>query len=279
MRWTIALTVALLAVLPFAPAEGLGQGKKKKGMTEGVKASPQEYAQLQNVKELMGKLGFADDKAVSLRVEYSHMVPNPAFKPGGMPKGGKGGGADLNRLYQEIIRDQAEIARAKNPIERQRKMQELQRDMQKLQMAIAKASGKGGGAPQKGGNMNGPFKLVTENKEFDLDLVDNVIVRWLNPPFEYDDKGEAKKYTKEELAKMKGKDAKLPGYEAKLDSLLPGQTVKVYLKAPVKGASKKNLLDEAEGNPGAGSRPTVAMIVILEESNLPVAPPKKKGKK
>lgn len=256
MRCLIVLPLALLAALSVAPVEVFAQNKKKKSS----KATPQEYAKLVNVKELNGKLGFADGTTVSLQVDYSHLVPNPAYKP--RPSSTYSRGTNLNGQYQAIQRDRIALARARNPTDYRRKLQQLQRDMQRLRTAMAKAAAKAR-TSQRTSSTNGPFKLVTEKKEFDLDVADKLIVRRLNPPFEYDDRGEVKTYTREELAKMRGTDTRLPGYAATISDLMPGQTVKVYLRAPTGAAKERNLLNEVEGVPSRASRPSVAMIVIL----------------
>lgn len=249
--------------------------KKEKGKMakSGVKADADDYAKIVNVKELTGTVVGADEKGVTFRTEMQHLEPNPNYKPGAYPKGG---GTDLQRRYNEILRDQAEIARAKTARERQRRLMELRRDMEALQTAMMKAAAKAG---KDAGKMpaNGPFRVVTEKLDFDLAMEEKVVVRWNNPPFEYDDKGNPKVYTKEELQKLKGSDTKLPGYAGKLEDLMFGTSVKVFLTPPPKDSAKKEkekLLDEVEGGP----RPSVRMVLILEEAKLPVAPPKK-GKK
>src|SRR6516164_7652528 len=54
-------------------------------------------------------------------------------------------------------------------------------------------------------------------------------MRPLNLPKVFDDDGKVKKYTDAELKEKKGKKANLPGYEAKVEDLRVGQTVKVKL--------------------------------------------------
>lgn len=276
MTRILSLCGILLALAGSAP-DALAQ-KKNKGLKGGVKASPEEYLQIQNVKELVGKLAYSDDKALTLRFEMQRMEPNPAFKPAAFPKGGGTAGTDIQRKYNDIQRRQIELARAKNPLDRQRKLLQLQRDMQALQLAIAKAA-KGPATAKM--PKDGPFRVVTETKDFDLDIADKLVVRWLNPPFEYDDKGNPKTYTKEELTKMRGPDPKLPGYMGKPDDLIAGQTVKLFLTPPPKDSktAKRPKLDEDEGI-GNVPRPTVQMILIVEEGGLGLGlvPAKKKGK-
>src|SRR5262249_1313296 len=50
------------------------------------------------------------------------------------------------------------------------------------------------------------------SKDYKMRAVDDVKVRSYKPPLDYDEKGNVRVYTKEELAKMKGKES-LPGYQ------------------------------------------------------------------
>jgi hypothetical protein len=53
-------------------------------------------------------------------------------------------------------------------------------------------------------------------KQYDMEGINKLVVRRLNLPLEYDNKGYPKKYSKEDLDRLKGKDKTLPGYEAGL---------------------------------------------------------------
>jgi hypothetical protein len=97
---------------------------------------------------------------------------------------------------------------------------------------------------------------------------DKIQVRSLYPPVDYDDKGNLKRWTAKELAKLKG-TSRLPGYPAQFDALRPGQLLSVYLAKPVKqksgsyGAKKKFAEEDDELGP---MRPEAVMIVILLEA-------------
>ena len=75
---------------------------------------------------------------------------------------------------------------------------------------------------------------------------DAVLVRVTDPPVEYDEKGNIKTPSKEELQTLKGPDKTLPGYPGEYDNLANGQTVVVYLsrKLPPKTDTSK---DKAAG--------------------------------
>src|SRR5439155_20913538 len=107
----------------------------------------------------------------------------------------------------------------------------------------------------------------------ELQATDDMKVRTLQLPLDFDEKGRPKKYTNKEIQELRGPDQRLPGYTADFDSLKPEQTVKVYLAkkkavaapapaAPPKGKDKDK--DKDDDKPGA-ERPEIAMVVILTE--------------
>jgi hypothetical protein len=58
-------------------------------------------------------------------------------------------------------------------------------------------------------------------KEFELEFAPKASLRKVRVPFEYDDKGNPKKYSAADLAKLKGA-GNLPGYIAKAEDFTPG---------------------------------------------------------
>lgn len=96
----------------------------------------------------------------------------------------------------------------------------------------------------------------------ELQAADDMKVRMLFPPVEYDEKGRPKKYTKKELDDLKGPDKKLPGYPAEFDNLKPEQTVEVYLAKTKTAPRPKGKDKDATGET---PRPQVVMIVIQFE--------------
>jgi|GEM_PF-6825248 len=111
--------------------------------------------------------------------------------------------------------------------------------------------------------MKNQQNLVTfkdDVKRIDCVAVDDMKVRTLLLPVEYDDKGKPKKLTEKEKRALKGSDLKAPGYEADFESLKPEQTVEVHLeKAAHKSKSKdKDAADVKEPK-------KAIMIVIVSE--------------
>jgi hypothetical protein len=241
-----------LVLLLILGNDGLPQGKEKKKEEESSKPTLMEYKQIQQAKELEGKLGGIASALLTLQLNIPRYEPNPKFNP---PKTANN---YLIRM-REVHLDYMRLMNSKNPLQYQRRLAELAAEMNRLQALVAKA------------NVTSPFKAVPHFKDFELPVSEKVVVRKFNLGMEYDNEGNIIQRSKEEIAKLRGKDPKVPGYAAKLDDLKPGQTVHLYLTPP----SKKE--DEGVGNI---ARPTVRMIVIMQDvSNLATSTgnPKKKN--
>lgn len=250
MRRHFGIVSVVAALLVFQQA-GLNAGKKDK-VKEGVKASPGEYAELGKYPEMTGKLLASDVRSATVRTEFQTWVVDPAFKPGSLKLPGH-----LQARQDYLLRQQIEIARIKNIAERQRRILANQQAIERLKVEISRhfASDKS--------VKNGPYKMVMASRDFELTLEDKVKVRRATLPTT-DEKGAAKTYSKEELAKLKGTDPKVPGYEAAASDLAKGQLVQLFLTPPPKDAKKK--VDEDDEPIG---RPTVRMILILDEDPAP----------
>ena len=114
------------------------------------------------------------------------------------------------------------------------------------------------------------FRIGQVLRDVELQPSDDMKVRILQPPADFDEKGRPKRYTAKELKEMKGDDPKLPGYTADFDSLKADQIVKVYLgtRKEAKGAAKPKARKkgkEAEENAEAGHKPEITMVVIIAE--------------
>jgi hypothetical protein len=229
----------LLAVLPVLwPSEAAGQ-KQKKNTPKLEDATDEDYAAIRKLKDISGTLTALDPEAktLTLRYEYQTYEPIP-LKPN--PRAGQQYN-NLLRTQQRLMNDYQQILRAKNPAQQQQRMQRWMLDYQRFQVQ----------AQQMG--VKAQYKTVAHAKEFDFDVSAEVKVARAKPPMEYDDKGNIKEYTKEELKKMRDPD--MPGYTARIDDLQAGQTVKLYLGKPKakKGSSTSKKDDDAKksGDPKA----------------------------
>jgi hypothetical protein len=100
-------------------------------------------------------------------------------------------------------------------------------------------------------------------KPLDVRAADNVKVRSMGPPLEFDDQGFEKKWTKKELAALADKSG-LPGYPTEIDALKQGQYVDVYMAKnvpPAKVAPKKKG-PAADDPPAVSDRPEFVLLVI-----------------
>ncbi len=85
------------------------------------------------------------------------------------------------------------------------------------------------------------MKVVTEWVEVEIPIKETTKIRTKTPLQVYDDKGNIKKYSPEELKTLKGSNPNLPGYEVKVDELTPGAVVEVTLnKSPGNKDDKKD---------------------------------------
>jgi len=286
------------AVLLFlAPALVLGQNKNPGNPGGGnvTEGTPPEYAQLKKVNDVVGKLAYVDQGsgAKSFTLDIQYFYPAPGNYKGNLYQRNPGGGfrpisvaaANYQNQINNLLAKQQQYLQ--NPKKNQQKLLQIAGQIQNLQakllmqqmqqlMTMNRLFNQGAG---------GNVKLASGYKEFTMETIDNFLVRRLNPPFEYDDKGNVKQFTKEELEKMKGKDKNLVGYEAKPEDLQAGQVVRVYLarpKAKPKDKDEPKVEDKdkkAEDMPP--DPPQVRMIVILADAaaNVPDNPQPKKKKK
>ncbi len=109
------------------------------------------------------------------------------------------------------------------------------------------------------------YQVATTTKDVEWQATDDVKVRMLNPPPQFDDKGRVKKYTKKELRELKGDD-KLPGFPGEFSDIKQDQIIQVTLvkkkdapRAPVKKG--KDASAEVLGD----NLPQISMVMIVAE--------------
>ncbi len=105
-----------------------------------------------------------------------------------------------------------------------------------------------------------------EKQSLDIEASDDIVVRAANPPVQFDDKGNVKKYTAKELKALKGDNPKLPGYESDFDSLRPDQIVEVRLVKPKDQPRPRATNKDADKDAlTETSKPVATMIIILAD--------------
>ena len=127
------------------------------------------------------------------------------------------------------------------------------------------------------------YQVVQVSRDFDFQLTQNVKVRMKDLPEQFDEKGNIKKYTREELTALKGKDKNLMGYESSLEALHPGQTVLVALRTHKKAklatpAAQKDKDAAIEIDPALEHKMQVTVLVILKDGDM-AQTSKPRGKK
>jgi hypothetical protein len=145
---------------------------------------------------------------------------------------------------QQLLQAQFAMARARSP----QAMMQAQMQMVRAQQNLVQ------------------IQRVT--KDYELQATDDVKVRMMSPPPQFDDKGRVKKYTGKELKELKGND-KLPGYPGEFSDLKQDQIVQVTLvskKAPPRppaGAVKKG--KDSDPSLLLDNLPQISMVMILVE--------------
>ncbi|HZY87395.1 MAG TPA: hypothetical protein VFE78_21340 [Gemmataceae bacterium] len=231
------------------------------------------------------------DRTFTVRVQYQQLQ----LKPNALRTANNQNNA-ANRQLQQIARLQQQMARSKNPAQQ---MAQIQRIAAQMQVGQLRAQ-------------NNLYNVVNRTQDIEFMAEESVKVRTMELPEQFDEKGNVKKYTKEELKQLKGKDTKLPGYESAFESLRAGQLVQVTLadhkaKKPTtspgdakdkedkdakdKEVKEKPALDKALEKDKEKDKPAldkavdkdtekhkqVRMVVILKEDGGPV-PGGKRGK-
>jgi hypothetical protein len=235
-----ALRTSLFCLLLAAtslPADELAEKDKEKAPpTERLVRTGQALGTISNWNDTEGKF--------TLHVKIQYLEPNVQAQQ------------NYARDLQNLQTRQLQIMQNRNPVQRQQDLIKLLQDAQNLQ-----------GKPQN-------FYSVKEKEiTIDVELADDVKVRQASPPALFDEKGNIKAYTPQELKELKGmgEDAKLPGYTGERDSLRNGQTVLVTTgyKTGGKGPVLEAVVGEKKPDP-AEKKPDPA------EKKLPPAPPRPK---
>jgi hypothetical protein len=192
----------------------------------------------------------------------------------------KSGSNNVNRIVQlqnQLANDQRQIQTARTPQARYQAMNRVQQHSLQLQNAIAQINN----AAAKNGGLPPGAKIDTMKQDVEFQASESGKVRTMLLPEAFDDKGNPKKYTKEEKEELKGKDKSAPGYESSLEKLETGMKIRVVLgPAPQKKKEKEDEVKDKDEMKDAEKKMQVKLLVILEESAGTPAPknPKKKNK-
>jgi hypothetical protein len=212
------------------------------------------------------------DRMITVNVTYQKLQ----LKPG---QNLSRANQNLQRQYNHIMQLQNQLMRPSRRHNPMSTMQQLQNAMARFQVQLA----------QTQANM---FQVVNATQKVDFQLEENVKVRIKDLPEQFDEKGNIKRYTPDELRELKGKDKSLPGYESVLENLKVGQVVQVTLAPhkkprPARSASSadtdkdkpkesgKDKAKETEHDAPVEHKLQVRMIVILKDNDSASSSPKK----
>lgn len=264
----------LLALALAASAYGVD--KKKDASIDAT--NQDQIDKLALAGDLTGTVKSVGTGLLTVQVDQQTLQANPSAAA----KGSKSANAAA-RHQAELLREQEQIMKTKNPLQRAHKLQQLVAKAERYRVQAALNPGQN------------PFKVVVTHKNYDLDVPADAVIRSMQPPDAYDDKGNPKKYTATELKQLKGDDPKLPGYTADFNNLKMGQVVKIHFgkkKDPVKAKDKdaaakdkdapkekdvaaKDKDKDAAKDKDAEPKTHILMVVILKDAD-PAAADKKK---
>jgi len=281
-----AFLLAALAVLPAAPAFGQKKDKANDTNVPSVDAdtlTPGDYT---------GKLqGLPDtDGNFVVRIDFQRLQLDQKALDKALKAGGKEN-KQLNKLAaenQHIAQLQLEVLNARTAKDLAHKQQQLNQAVMKFEQTLVQLQNTAL-SPQNNPNL---YKTVTDTKDVTFHSTPDLKVRTANLPEVFDEKGNVKKYTKEELDALKGKDKNLPGYESSADKLQVGQTARATLitnkpprKDDKKAADKKDDADKpADGgdkknDPKPPDPPKTVVSVLLIVADAPSTDNKDRPKK
>jgi hypothetical protein len=248
-KWLLILGLILLAVWALPP-DARSQQKPGDAKNKVEDATSDDYAQLNNLRDVVGTLTQIDQNTPTVSFKVSYQTVDP--------KNSNSLNTQQIRL-QQLLAQQQQALTIKNPAQRQNRLAQLQAQINRAQQ-------------QSLANM----KTIPHYKGYELLPTNKVEVRWQKPKTQYDDKGNVIEYTADQLRKLRGNDPNKVGYEGNFEDLAAGQTVKLYLlkskkPAPAKDSAPddKTKKDDKSDDPFAG-RPRISMVLILSEPNNPV---------
>ena len=163
-----------------------------------------------------------EDGLLKIKVTIRYLEPNLQAQ------------ANLVREEQQLMARQAAAMRIRNPLQRQQEFIRIYQSAQNL-------------------GRESLFTLKEVQKDLEFETVDETKYRTAAPPIAFDDKGDPKKYTPDELKELKGPDH-LPGYTADGGALHSGQGVIVTAARRKPAPGEKEVAEE---------KPVATMIVIV----------------
>jgi hypothetical protein len=289
------LTAAVLALPWHVSNPASAQDKKKKDAVKADTVDSDKFPAGEQVGILKTTPG--SDRMFNLECQQERLVPTG--KVGGnpnapTPRPRQPNMARVNAAQQKIQQAQVQFASAKNAKEQQKAQTSLTKAQGDYQTAVIQVLAQSNAQSNvtmlaalrkyKIGMPTG-YRVDKVGTLVEFQGSETVKVRTMVLPEEFDDKGKPKKYTKEELATLKGKDTTLPGYESSLEKLETGQKLRVvYSKKKAAAKPKdddpdKDAVEQKDPKDPSEKKTQVKMIVILAEAPSTNTSPNDKKKK
>jgi hypothetical protein len=229
-----------------------------------------------------------NDRMFTLKITY----PEVRLKPGAKSPNPRNTHAqNVNRGYQQVIHLQQQLNRGAprhhhaihNMMQMQQAFIQMQMNQQRAMQSMARIQQQQLQQElkllqQEIQAIQNMYQVVKVTRDFIFQADESVKVRTTALPEQFDEKGNIKKYTREELAALKGKDKNLVGYESSVEALQSGQVVLVTLRAhrkpkpakldPTAAPQEKEDKDkETETSSSLEHKMQVRLIVILQDGN------------
>jgi hypothetical protein len=236
----VALLLGLFVALPAVSADEPTKARDNKDQVDGDGLAPGFFT------GTLKSVPTEKDRAFLLHVEYGRLEVKDAA---GLSRAN----ARLSALAGQINQLQTNIARSPNPDALLGRLQDLTAQLQR-----------------EAGARQNLFRVIPERKDIQFHAAPDLLVRVKRPPGEFDEKGDIRKFTPEELKTLKGKHPDLPGYEARESDLAPGQFVRV---------THGNPAPLPPGSTGAGRATNVRATLILILADSAPDPNASKSKK
>lgn len=263
-----AFMLTLVLALPAQAQKKPGQ-KQKPGQTL-------EADKVLKPGDVAGRLAAVSGNLFTLRVDYNslELAPNARNIIN-----------SANRQNQNLARQFNRLAQLQNQLGSARSARQYQSIMRQINSVVGQLQRTAGRGQQS------PYRVVRKSANIEIEMSPDVKIRTNFLPFAYDDMGEPKKYSKEEIKELKGPNSKEPGYKAELTDLKVGQDIKVTLARVKEKDSDSPALetkDKATDSKTPAAKDTktkvktrlmATRILILKESNQPVSPGNPRRKK
>ena len=165
-----------------------------------------------------------EDGVVTIKVTIRYLEPNVQAQQ------------NLVREEQQLLARQAAAMYIRNPIQRHQEFVNIYQAAQNL------------------GREN-LFNVKEVQKDVEFETVDETKYRTAVLPVAFDDKGDVKKYTPDEIKELKGTEH-LPGYAAERGALHSGQPVVIAAARRKPATGEKEIAEE---------KPVATMILMLGE--------------